>query len=640
MVVFAIGGGAEVDRAGRRAAAAARRGDPRRRAVPGRDPRRRRGGLVLDDVRVRAAAHRRRRGRRARPCARARDRRGAPPPPVRAARLQRRAVRDLLDRRRRAADRPHRATCPTRTACSTSSSRYVPALVASAAVFLASTRCSRAPRRRSRAASSPWRMVRGDLLLNTWWTVVLVALVPGILVAADYSLWLLPLIGIPLVAIQLGSRQAVINEHEARHDRVTGLSNREDVARVLEHALHRAGRQGDQVGVLMVGLSRFKEINETLGHRRGDLVLIEVARRLAEVTGPRDVAARLGGDEFALVLSRVDGVAGCVDAAERALAALAAPVMIRGVELDLGAHAGIACHPEHGDDASTRCCATPTSRSSAPRSAHREVVVYSERLRRARGGAADARRRPQPRDRGRRARARLPAAGGARDGAAARGRGARALAAPRARPALAGGVHRARRADRRDPRADAVGGAGGARPGRALARRRARAPRGGQPVGALDHAGAAARSRAILDGRAGRLELEITETVGMVDAEGSLAVLEELTALGIRLSVDDFGTGFSSLAYLKQLPVSAIKIDRSFVMEMDARGERPRDRALDGRPRPPPRDGGRRGGRREPGALRRAARARLPPRPGLRDQPAARRGRARRVGRAARARAA
>ena len=86
-------------------------------------------------------------------------------------------------------------------------------------------------------------MVRGDLLLNTWWTVVLVALVPGILVASDYSLWLLPLIGIPLVAIQLGSRQAVINEHEARHDRVTGLSNREDVARVLEHALHRAGRQ-------------------------------------------------------------------------------------------------------------------------------------------------------------------------------------------------------------------------------------------------------------------------------------------------------------------------------------------------------------------------------------------------------------
>ena len=84
---------------------------------------------------------------------------------------------------------------------------------------------------------------------------MLVALVPVILVASDYSLWLLPLLGIPLVAIQLGSRQAVINEHEARHDRVTGLPNREHLARSLEQALHRAGRTARQVGVLMVGLT-------------------------------------------------------------------------------------------------------------------------------------------------------------------------------------------------------------------------------------------------------------------------------------------------------------------------------------------------------------------------------------------------
>jgi len=227
--------------------------------------------------------------------------------------------------------------------------RYVPALVATAAVFLAINTVMATTPPALQRGTSPLRTVRSDLLLNAWWTVVLVALVPGILVASDYSLWLLPLIGIPLVAIQLGSRQAVINEHEARHDRVTGLSNREDVARVLEHALHRAGRQDAQVGVLMVGLARFKEINETLGHRRGDLVLIEVARRLAGIARPSDVAARLGGDEFAVILTPVDGVAGCVAAGEQALDALRAPVIIRGVALDLEAHAGIACSPEHGD---------------------------------------------------------------------------------------------------------------------------------------------------------------------------------------------------------------------------------------------------------------------------------------------------
>ena len=129
--------------------------------------------------------------------------------------------------------------------------QYVPALVATAAVFLATNAALASTPPALARGTSPWLTMRGDLLLNAWWTVVLVALVPGILVAADYSLWLLPLIGIPLVAIQLGSRQAVINEHEARHDRVTGLSNREDVARVLERALHRArapgraGRRGD-----------------------------------------------------------------------------------------------------------------------------------------------------------------------------------------------------------------------------------------------------------------------------------------------------------------------------------------------------------------------------------------------------------
>jgi predicted signal transduction protein with EAL and GGDEF domain len=427
--------------------------------------------------------------------------------------------------------------------------RYVPALVATAAVFLAiNTVLTSTPPALSRGAS-PLRMVRSDLLLNTWWTVVLVALVPGILVASDYSLWLLPLIGIPLVAIQLGSRQAVINEHEARHDRVTGLSNREEVARVLEHALHRAGRQDVQVGVLMVGLARFKEINETLGHRRGDLVLIEVARRLAAIARPSDVAARLGGDEFAVILTPVDGVAGSVAVAEQALA-------------------GIACHPEHGEtyDALLRHADVALERAKA---SHRGAVVYSsefdergmERLtlvsdlsRAIAAGELELVFQPQ-----------VELATGELRAVEALVRWShpeRGALSPEdfIEPAEQTGVIRSLTmwvVETALSQAERWHEAG-------LDVRVAvnLSPRSITPELPRDLA-------VILDGRTASLELEITETVGMVDADGALAVLEELTALGIRLSVDDFGTGFSSLAYLKQLPVSAIKIDRSFVMEMD-----------------------------------------------------------------------
>ena len=412
----------------------------------------------------------------------------------------------------------------------------MPALVGTAVVFLAcNTALASTPPALSRGVS-PWLMIRSDLLLNAWWTVVLVALVPGILVAADYSLWLLPLIGLPLVAIQLGSRQAVINEHEARHDRVTGLSNREDVARVLERALHRAARQGGQVGVLMIGLERFKEINETLGHRRGDLVLAEVARRLSAVAGERDVAARLGGDEFALILGRVDGVEDCVAAAERVLAALSVPVMIRGVELDVarGGRASPATPSTATTfDALLRHADVALSRAKA---SHRPARRLRRGVRRARGGAAHARRRARPRDRRRRARARLPAAGRAGHGTAA----ARV-------EALVRWPHPERGVLSPEAFIEPAEHTGVIRPLTLWVIQSALAQADRWRAAGLDLRVAVNLSvrsitpelprelAIILEGRQGQLELEITETVGMVDAEGSLAVLEQLTALGIRL---------------------------------------------------------------------------------------------------------
>src|SRR5829696_5801176 len=407
---------------------------------------------------------------------------------------------------------------------------YIPALIVTAAAFLAlNTALASTPPALSRGVS-PWLMIRGDLLLNAWWTVVLVALVPGILVAADYSLWLLPLIGIPLVAIQLGSRQAVINEHEARHDRVTGLSNRE-----------------------------------------------EVARRLSDVAGERDVAARLGGDEFALILGRVSGVEECVAVAERALASLAVPVMIRGVELDVDAAAGIACHPEHAVvfDALLRHADVALSRAKGSR---HPTVVYSE--------AFD--------EHGVERLTLVSELGRAIDAGELRlvfqPQIELATGRLRAVEALVRWPHPERGELSPDAFIEPAEHTGVIRRLTLWVIQAALSQADRWRAAGLDLRVAVnlsvrsitpelPRDLAILleghDG--GQLELEITETVGMVDAEGSLAVLEQLTSLGIRLAVDDFGTGFSSLAYLKQLPVSAIKIDRSFVMEMDSEAS---DRAI------------------------------------------------------------
>ena len=276
------------------------------------------------------------------------------------------------------------------------------------------------------------------------------------------------------------------------------------------------------------------------------------------------------------MLGRVSGVDGCVAAARRVLAALEAPVVIRGVELDAGANAGVACHPDHGTafDELLRHADVALGHAKAGR---HEVVVYSEdfdehgverltlvsELSRAiAAGELELVFQPQ-----------VELDGGRLAAVEALVRWPHPERGPLSpedfiEPAEQTGVIRAltmwvvREALDQAERWRAAGL--DLRVAVNLSVRSITPELPGELA-------------AILDGRRGALELEITETVGMEDAAGSLAVLEELTDLGIRLSVDDFGTGFSSLAYLKELPVSAIKIDRSFVMEMDAEAS---DRAI------------------------------------------------------------
>ena len=192
--------------------------------------------------------------------------------------------------------------------------------------------------------------MRADLRFHAWSTVVLVALVPVILVAADYDLWLFPLLGVPLVAIQLGSRQAVINEHRGAPRR----AHRAAQPRALDAlAARRAAtgrtRDGGQVGVLIVGLDRFKEINETLGHRAA---ATSCCRRRGGAwrrsRGPATWSRASAATSSRSSSARSTGRRTAWRVAEEVIAALREPVEVRGVELDIGASVGIACHPEHG----------------------------------------------------------------------------------------------------------------------------------------------------------------------------------------------------------------------------------------------------------------------------------------------------
>ncbi|HET9443717.1 MAG TPA: GGDEF domain-containing protein, partial [Acidimicrobiales bacterium] len=130
--------------------------------------------------------------------------------------------------------------------------------------------------------------------------------------------------------------------HQASHDGLTGLANRAAFRARLQQALAQPERRDRTQAVLFVDLDDFKDVNDALGHAVGDEVLRAVASRLTEAVRPGDLVARLGGDEFALVLDGIPEEEAAVDIAERAVAALAAPVEVAGTSVRVGASAGLA----------------------------------------------------------------------------------------------------------------------------------------------------------------------------------------------------------------------------------------------------------------------------------------------------------
>ncbi len=199
-------------------------------------------------------------------------------------------------------------------------------------------------------ASEPFK----DLFLEDFTFLVVsnfsvLVISPLVALAVQMSVWWLPLLLPPLIAIYRTSAISLEKEHQANHDVLTGLPNRKYLLESLDEVLSEAV-EGRRVGLFLLDLDRFKEVNDTLGHQMGDRLLEYVARRIKSALRPEDVVARLGGDEFAVLLPSVPDAESATEVALRIQAALAEPFRFEGVLLELEASVGIALFPDHGSD--------------------------------------------------------------------------------------------------------------------------------------------------------------------------------------------------------------------------------------------------------------------------------------------------
>jgi diguanylate cyclase (GGDEF)-like protein len=356
--------------------------------------------------------------------------------------------------------------------------------------------------------------------------------------------------------------------HQARHDSLTGLPNRACFYERAEAAL-AAG----PAAVVLLDLDRFKDVNDALGHRYGDRLLIHVGERIANRLGDGDTLARLGGDEFCVLLPGVTDPAVAAAVAERVTAALHEPFEVDGMALAVGASAGVVVAPAHGDTADLLLQRADVAMYAA-KSTRADVVVWSTSIDPGPPGQLALL-----------AELRAAIAGGqlvlhhqpvlARDRTVT---GFEALVRwQHPELGLLG-------PDRFVPLAEDTGLI---RPLTSWVLTNALEDlRGWRERGVVDPTASISvnlSAQSFLDERivdevvaaladsgvpAQCLVLEITETAIMEDPATANLVVHELTSLGIRVAIDDFGVGYSSLAYLKRLPVDQLKIDRSFVQHM------------------------------------------------------------------------
>src|SRR5581483_8474721 len=190
--------------------------------------------------------------------------------------------------------------------------------------------------------------LRHDFVFQSSTAGVLLALAPIVVVCAERSLLMVPLFALPMGAVYT-SASIAHDKHQALHDALTNLPNRRLFRDRVNQAVVNARRSHTPVAVMLIDLDRFKEVNDTLGHHIGDLLLQQVATRLQETLREGDTIARLGGDEYAVLLPVVSGAVAAEAVAEKLVQALETPFTIRSWTFDIDASIGIAVSPEHGD---------------------------------------------------------------------------------------------------------------------------------------------------------------------------------------------------------------------------------------------------------------------------------------------------
>jgi diguanylate cyclase (GGDEF)-like protein len=359
-------------------------------------------------------------------------------------------------------------------------------------------------------------------------------------------------------------------EHMALHDSLSGLPNRALFTDRLEQAIIAAGRSGGRFACMILDLDRFKEINDTLGHNIGDEVLREIASRLARGLRESDTVARLGGDEFAILLPSAN-VREATRIASKLLHLLEEPVVIGQHSFAVGASIGVALFPDHGERAAQLMQRADVAMYVAKRNGNGYALYDVEEDHHNASRLAFLSELRGALDRGELALHFQPKVH-------------LASAAVQAVEALVRWQHPQRGLILPEEYIPLSEQTGLIRPittwvlgeamrqcrewhaaGRDLAvsvnlsMRNLHDP---QFPGTVD----ALLMNWQVDPQA--IVLEITESAVMADSERVLAVLQRLRGMGVRLSIDDFGTGHSSLSHLKRLPVSEIKIDKSFVTDM------------------------------------------------------------------------